>query len=181
MIKEYLNPVLGIVSIIILIVYIIFTIIEISKRSKGMMEAENAGGVLFRYKYPEFVKALILSIFGILLSGTVVLLELSGRDVANLTFKNIGAISCYCAMLGLYVTNLIQWLIVYFKYNEFRLCDDCFYLGGAKYDKKKYSYTLEGDTVIFSAKGAKNIEIDIPEKKKKEVLGILGKYYKMAE
>ena len=162
---------------LLLIVYLICITVDISKRSKGMKDAEIAGGVSFRHKYPEFVKALWISILGIPLTGTVVFMELYGRDVAELTLKNIGMISSLGTLTGFYVIGLIDWLVVYFKYNEFRLCNDCFYLGGQKYDRKKYSYALEDDNVIFSAKRGQDLKIAVPEDKRKEVLSILEKYY----
>lgn len=166
---------------LLLIVYLICITVDILKRSKGMKEAEIAGGVSFRHKYPEFVKALWISILGIPLTGTVVFMELYGRDVADLTLKNIGMISSLGTLTGFYVIGLIDWLVVYFKYNEFRLCNDCFYLGGQKYDRKKYSYSLEDDNVIFSAKRGQDLKIAVPEDKRKEVLSILEKYYTKSE
>ena len=162
---------------LLLIVYLICITVDISKRNKGMKEAEIAGGVSFRHKYPEFVKALWMSILGILLLVTGVFMGLYRRDVAEWTLKNIEMISSCGTLMGFYVIGLIDWLVVYFKYNEFRLCDNCFYLSGHKYDCKKYRYTLEDNAVIFSAKHMVEMRITVPEDKRKEVLGILEKYY----
>lgn len=162
---------------LLLIVYLICITVDISKRSKGMKDAEIAGGVSFRHKYPEFMKALWLSIFGIPLTGTVVFIGSFGYDVADLTLTNIGLISFCGTLMGFFVIGLIDLLVVYFKYNEFRLCENCFYLGGHKYDRKKFSYSLEDDNVIFSAKRGQDLKIAVPEDKRKEVLGILEKYY----
>ncbi len=162
---------------LLLIVCLICIIVDISKRNKGMKEAEMAGGVSFRHKYPEFVKALCLSILGILLLVTGVFMGLFRRDVAEWTLKNIEMISSFGTLMGFYVIGLIDWLVVYFKYNEFRLCNDCFYLGGHKYDRKKFSYSLEDDNVIFSAKRGQDLKIAVPEDKRKEVLSILEQYY----
>ncbi len=161
---------------LLLIVYLICITVDISKRNKGMKAAEKAGGVSFRHKYPEFVKALWLLSLGIFLKETNALLKLFGRDEADLTLKKMGLIFSTTILF----IDMIYGLIVYIRYNEFRLCANCFYFGGAKYDRKKYTYSLDGEEVVFRS-GRTEKRITVPEKKRKEVLGILGKYYTKSE
>ncbi|MCR5021163.1 hypothetical protein, partial [Ruminococcus sp.] len=72
--------------------------------------------------------------------------------------------------------DMIYGLIVYIRYNEFKLFANCFYLGGIKYDRNHYTYFIDGDAVVFKG-GSHEKRITVPENKRKEVLGILEQYY----
>ena len=164
-------------------VCIIYMIVSSSKRYSVTESAKMAGGVVFKHRDPGLLSKVWYSLVWILITSANLLLNMKRLKYGS----GYGSIDprkqfiFYLIALVIYVMIFIFSIQQYLKYSEFRLCASCFYLGGVKYDRKKYSYTLEGDTVIFSAKGAKNIEIDIPEKKKKEVLGILGKHYTKSE
>lgn len=169
MIKVYIMLALVLVGIIIMV-------ISSLKRNKVMSEAEKAGGVSFRHRNPDYLRSVVLSFVWILITGGNILLELSKRDVTYEVYDST-RVMFYAIAMASFAFGTIYWLGEYMKYDEFRLCDNCFYLSGHKYDCKKYRYTLEDNAVIFSAKHMVEMRITVPEDKRKEVLGILEQYY----
>lgn len=158
---------------------IIVLIVESSKRYSTTGASKMAGGVVFRHKSPDLLRNVKMTFVWILITGANVALNMSrlGDRFSNKSnAKN--QLIFYILALALYTVNFIYAIIQYMKYDEFRLCDNCFYLGGVKYDSKKYSYTLEDNAVIFSAKHMTDKRIEIPDNKRNEVLSILERSYR---
>ena len=163
-------------------VCIIYMIVSSSKRNSVTESAKKAGGVVFKHKDPGLLSRAKYSLAWILITGTNLLMNMKrlGYGDGYGSIDPQKQVVFYLIALAIYVMIFIFSIQQYLKYSEFRLCAKCFYLGGAKYSRKKYSYTLDGDMVIFKANHVEK-RIVIPEKKRKKVLGILEKYYTKSE
>ncbi len=161
---------------------IIYMIVTSSKRFTVTESSKMAGGVVFRHRDPALLSKVWYSLIWILITSVNVLSNMSRMKYGSLrgSYSPQSQLIFYWIALLLYVIILIFSLQQYLKYNEFRLCPHCFYLGGTKYDRKHYTYSLDGDEVVFRS-GRSEKRITVPEKKRKEVLGILGKYYTKSE
>jgi hypothetical protein len=153
-------------------------IVSSSKRYSVTESAKMAGGVVFRHKDPALLSKVWYSLAWILITGANLLLNMKrlgyGRGYGSYSPQR--QVIFYGIALVIYVMIFIFSIQQYLKYNEFRLCPHSFYLGGTKYDRKHYTYSLDGEEVVFRS-GRSEKRITVPEKKRKEVLGILGKYY----
>ena len=133
-----------------------------------MIEAKVADGVSFRCKNRSILGRLLASLFYVLFFGAIL------SNYRNFSFDKLCEIGIY---FGICVIGSIYLLILYIKNDEFKLCEECFYYCGRKYDGKLYSYTLKDDKVIFSSGEGQKIKIAIPEDKRKMVLDILESHY----
>ena len=164
------------------LVNLVYMIVTSSKRFTITESSKMAGGVVFRHKDPALLSRVKYCIFWILIAVANLLMDLDNlrTGIRHGTIDLKKKVIFYGIALVLYVIIFIFSLQQYLKYNEFRLCPHCFYLGGTKYDRKHYTYSLDGEEVVFRS-GRTEKRIAVPEKKRKEVLGILGKYYTKSE
>ena len=138
-----------------------------------MIEAKVADGVSFRYKNRSVLGRLLALLFHVLFFGAILQYELHS-NYRNVSFDKLCEIGIF---FGICVIGFIYLLILYIKNDEFKLCEECFYYCGRKYDGKLYSYTLKDDKVIFSSGEGRKIKIAIPEDKRKVILDILESHY----
>ena len=161
---------------------IAYMIISASKRNAVTKRAKRAGGVFFQYGDPGLLSKIRYSLAWILITGVNLLSNMTklGYDRGDGILNPRNQVIFYGIVLVIFVVSFLYSLQQYLKYNEFRLCAKCFYLGGVRYSRKQYSYTIDGDTLIFKGNRVEK-RIVIPEKKREEVLGILEEYYTNSE
>ena len=155
-------------------VCIIYMIVSASKRDKVTKRAKRAGGVTFKHRDPWLLSRVRYSLAWILITAVNLLTNMKKVGYGSIASRK--QVIFYVIAMVLYVMIFLFSLQQYLKYDRFRLCANCFYLGGTRYKRKDFSYSIDGDTVIFKANSVEK-RIVIPEKKRKEVLGILGEYY----
>lgn len=175
MIKAY--TIIAFSLLALAVVDIIYMIVSSSKRFTVTESSKMAGGVVFRHKDRGLLGPVWNSIAFILITSGMLISKI-GRSKLNAdAWSNAKKADIFLWIaLGLYALNFISALVQFLKYREFRLCPHCFYLGGAKYDRKRYTYSLDGEEVVFRS-GRTEKRIAVPEKKRKEVLAVLKKYY----
>lgn len=179
MIKAY--TIIAFSLLALAIVDIIYMIVSSSKRFTVTESSKMAGGVVFKHK-DRGLLSLVWNSIAFILTTSGLLMSKIGRSKSNAdAWSNAKKADIFLWIaLGLYALIFISALVQFLKYREFRLCPQCFYLGGTKYDRKKYTYSLDGEEVVFRS-GRTEKRITVPEKKRKEVLSILGKYYTKSE
>ena len=161
---------------------VIYMIVTSSKRFTVTESSKMAGGVVFKHRDRGLLSRVWYCLVWILITSVNLLLNMNRMKYESLRGSSSpqNQVIFYGIAVVLYVIILIFSLQQYLKYNEFRLCPHCFYLGGTKYDRKHYTYSLDGEEVVFTS-GRTEKRITVPEKKRKEVLSILGKYYTKSE
>ena len=179
MIKAYTIIAFSLLALVI--VDIIYMIVSSSKRFTVTESSKMAGGVVFKHK-DRGLLSLVWNSIAFILTTSGLLMSKIGRSKLNAdAWSNAKKADIFLWIaLVIYVMIFIFSIQQYMKYNEFRLCANCFYFGGAKYEKKHYTYSLDGEEVVFRS-GRIEKRITVPEKKRKEVLGILGKHYTKSE
>ncbi|MBO4866999.1 MAG: hypothetical protein J5582_10650 [Ruminococcus sp.] len=160
--------------IIIMAVEFIGLVISSSKRFTVTESAKMAGGVVFMHKDPELLKGVK--------QGAVIILITAFTFHLNSIFRwdefvADKAAIFYSTVLFLEAVNMLYTLVQYNRYDEFRLCANCFYLGGVKYDLKNFTCAVEENTAIFRPKHGREKRVKIPPARVPEVLRILDRAY----
>ncbi|EXM40975.1 hypothetical protein RASY3_01885 [Ruminococcus albus SY3] len=155
-------------------VELIVLVVSSLRRTSVTKASSNLGNVVFFHKDPELYKAAKLN-FGITMFTCAIFLMNSMFRWDDFVVENAGML--YIPVLVLEIADLFYTLDQYNKFDEFRLCEDKFYLGGVKYDLRKYIYAIIDDTLIFRNDRHNDIRIKIPPARIPEAEAILERYY----
>ncbi|WP_296790320.1 hypothetical protein [Ruminococcus sp.] len=164
---------LYILLILPMLIQPIVLFVSSSKRFRGMKATMNEDGVAFDCKDPDLVKGVKQNLAFLLI--TIVIFVMNSIFRWEDFLARYGALF-YTVVLVPTVVNFLFARELNNRYEGFMLCEDCFYLGGMKYDLKKFIYTVDGDTLIFRGNRT-NKKIKVPEDKLPEIVDILERYY----